>query len=128
MSTDRRKQLWAVETNRRVVERRQVTNIFVVERRGTKVSLRDQMARYLALIKQRDLDRSTLKELQGRINRANEEMGTIYQVLKTSVQPRCGSATQPPRRIFTDGNYTTLIVEWSDKHGGPIIEVQEPER
>lgn len=91
-------------------------------------SLRDQMARYLTLIKLRDENQALVKSAQANVNTIHEEMGTIYQVLKKSVQPRCGSATQPPRRIFTDGHYTTLIVEWSEALNAPIVEVMEPER
>ena len=92
------------------------------------MSMREQMAKYLSAYKR-------WKEAKAEIERHTKireacglEMASLQKELEVSVQPRCGSATQPSRRIYTDGQYTTLIVEWDDKFSRPSFTVQEPEQ
>lgn len=91
-------------------------------------SKRDEMMRYLALYKEIQEARSVIKYHEQLITAYEDEQSKLHDVLHKSVQPRCGSATQPSRRIVTDGQYTTLIVEWDDKSSSPAIRVQEPEK
>lgn len=90
-------------------------------------TIREQMARYLDLHKEETETLQTIQSLKQKLTYQQEEKETLQKSLNNSVQPRCGSATKPSRRIWTDGHYTTLIVEWDDKFSRPIISVQERE-
>lgn len=92
------------------------------------MSERSRMAAYLQLWKEAREHEAEAKQHRLRAEAARNELEHLRVELCKTVQPRCGSATQPSRRIYTDGQYTTMIVEWDDKVSRPTISVQEPEQ
>lgn len=62
------------------------------------------------------------------LREANEILHSAHLILQDSVQPNCGSATKPWRRIYRIATSPELlIVEWDDHSNKPSISLTKAE-
>lgn len=70
---------------------------------------------YLELIEKVAAAQEQVKHLAADIARDSERLQRLRKLLEKSVDPACGSATQPVIRTYTNGRYQTVSVFWD--HG-----------
>lgn len=88
-------------------------------------SLRAQASAYYDAIVELKKCAEITKATEARIERATRQIAIVEPDLHKSVQPQCGSAHMPSRRMFQfNSDPRVVVVEWDDKYHRPRISIQ----
>lgn len=97
-------------------------------KKESSVSEKQKMSEYLSLWKEACKYERAMRWNSDMLSSCEKRLVSIRDELAKTVQPNCGSATLPSRRVYVDGQYTVLIVEWDNKSGRACVGVHEPEK
>lgn len=95
-----------------------------------ELELKEAARTYLEAYVEYDLATAEIGRLQGIIKACSESMDRTHAVLAKAVQPICGSATQPHRRLYQFNSIPgitgkVLVINHDHGNRGPVVSVEE---
>lgn len=87
--------------------------------------LRETAAKYLSATQALEAAHRALRDARMVIDTSGPQLEALRKELAASVQPACGSADQPPRRIFSWGERkVVVVVEWDHTLAQPVVSIE----